>query len=55
MGRLVLDTIKLKIPIIGALSGKIAVSRWTRTLGTLIGAGVPILEAINTSRTDGGQ
>jgi type IV pilus assembly protein PilC len=54
-GRLVLDTIKLKIPVIGALSGKIAVSRWTRTLGTLIGAGVPILEAINTSRQTAGN
>jgi type IV pilus assembly protein PilC len=54
-GRLVLDTIKLKIPIIGSLSGKIAVARWTRTLGTLIGAGVPILEAINTSRQTAGN
>ncbi len=54
-GRLVLDSIKLKIPVVGGLSGKIAVSRWTRTLGTLIGAGVPILEAINTSRTTAGN
>jgi type IV pilus assembly protein PilC len=54
-GRLVLDTIKLKIPVIGSLSGKIAVARWTRTLGTLIGAGVPILEAINTSRQTAGN
>ncbi len=50
LGRLVLDRIKLKIPIMGPLSGKISVTRWTRTLGTLIGAGVPILDAINTSR-----
>ncbi|MFA5240595.1 MAG: type II secretion system F family protein, partial [Phycisphaerae bacterium] len=34
-GRLVLDTVKLKLPVIGQLSGKIAVTRWTRTLGTL--------------------
>ncbi len=54
-GRLILDTIKLKIPVIGSLSGKIAVARWTRTLGTLIGAGVPILEAINTSRQTAGN
>ncbi|MHC4113919.1 MAG: type II secretion system F family protein [Planctomycetota bacterium] len=50
IGRYILDSIKLRLPIIGQLSGKIAVTRWTRTLGTLIGAGVPILSAINTSR-----
>jgi len=55
VGRLVLDTIKLKLPIIGSLSGRIAVTRWTRTLGTLIGAGVPILDAINTSRETAGN
>ena len=54
-GRFVLDSIKLKIPIVGNLSGKIAVTRWTRTLGTLIGAGVPILDAINTSRETAGN
>jgi type IV pilus assembly protein PilC len=55
IGRIILDTIKLKLPVIGSLTGKISVSRWTRTLGTLIGAGVPILEAINTSRTTSGN
>ncbi len=54
-GRLVLDTIKLKVPIIGPLSSKIAVTRWTRTLGTLIGAGVPILDAIKTSSETAGN
>ena len=54
-GRFVLDSIKLKIPVVGNLSGKIAVTRWTRTLGTLIGAGVPILDAINTSRETAGN
>jgi type IV pilus assembly protein PilC len=54
-GRLVLDTVKLKIPIIGQLSSKIAVTRWTRTLGTLISAGVPILDAINVSRETAGN
>ena len=42
--------IKMRIPVIGNLSKKISITRWTRTLGTLIGAGVPILDAINTSR-----
>jgi len=56
LGRLVLDTIKLKLPVIGQLVGKSSVSRWTRTLGTLIGAGVPILDAINvTSETSGNE
>jgi len=54
-GRYVLDAIKLRLPVIGNLSGKIAVTRWTRTLGTLIGAGVPILDAINTSRETAGN
>ena len=49
-GRLVLDTIKLKLPVAGPLSSRVAVTRWTRTLGTLIGAGVPILDAINVTR-----
>jgi type IV pilus assembly protein PilC len=55
IGRYVLDAIKLKLPVIGNLSSKIAVTRWTRTLGTLIGAGVPILDAINTSRETAGN
>jgi len=54
-GRLVLDTIKLKLPIIGPLTGKISVTRWTRTLGTLISAGVPILDAINVTRETAGN
>ena len=55
IGRLVLDTIKLKLPVVGPLSSKIAVTRWTRTLGTLIGAGVPILDAINVTRETAGN
>jgi type IV pilus assembly protein PilC len=55
VGRMIIDTIKLHLPVIGVLSGKIAVTRWTRTLGTLIGAGVPILDAINTSRETAGN
>jgi type IV pilus assembly protein PilC len=54
-GRLILDTIKLKMPVMGQISGKVAVARWTRTLGTLIGAGVPILDAINTSSETAGN
>jgi type IV pilus assembly protein PilC len=50
MGRYGLDTLKLNIPIMGPIVGKTSVARFTRTLGTLISAGVPILEAINITR-----
>jgi len=53
-GRLVLDTIVLKLPVLGMLMRKIAVARFTRTLGTLISSGVPILEGLDiTARTAG--
>ncbi len=53
-GRLILDGILLKLPIIGMLLRKIAVARFTRTLGTLISSGVPILEGLDiTARTSG--
>jgi type IV pilus assembly protein PilC len=54
-GRLILDTIKLKLPVIGQLSSKVSITRWTRTLGTLIGAGVPILDALNVTRETAGN
>jgi len=53
--RLVLDSIQLRIPILGQLSSKISITRWTRTLGTLISAGVPILDAINVTRETAGN
>src|ERR1700716_268603 len=43
-GRYALDTVVLKLPVLGILMRKIAVARFTRTLGTLISSGVPILE-----------
>jgi len=53
-GRLVLDTIILKLPVLGLLMRKIAVARFTRTLGTLISSGVPILEGLDiTAKTAG--
>ncbi|MGA8074101.1 MAG: type II secretion system F family protein [Candidatus Acidiferrales bacterium] len=53
-GRITIDTIMLKIPVIGMLLRKIAVARFTRTLGTLISSGVPILEGLDiTARTAG--
>jgi type IV pilus assembly protein PilC len=53
-GRYVLDSIVLKLPVLGILMRKIAVARFTRTLGTLIASGVPILEGLDiTARTAG--
>lgn len=53
-GRRVLDKILLKIPVLGVLLQKIAIARFCRTLGTLINAGVPILDGIEiTARTSG--
>ncbi len=49
-GRLIADTAKLKIPILGGILSKTAIARFTRTLGTLISAGVPILDAINITK-----
>jgi len=54
-GRYALDTVKLHMPIVGKLVYKISVARWTRTLGTLIGAGVPILEALAITRDTSGN
>jgi len=53
-GRMVIDSLILKIPLLGVLMRKIAVARFTRTLGTLITSGVPMLEAMEiTARTSG--
>src|SRR5881394_699507 len=53
-GKYWMDYIMLKLPIIGLLLRKIAVARFTRTLGTLITSGVPILEGLTiTARTSG--
>jgi type IV pilus assembly protein PilC len=53
-GRFALDSLILKLPVLGLLMRKIAVARFTRTLGTLISSGVPILEGLDiTARTAG--
>lgn len=45
-GKTQLDTIKLKLPILGILIKKVAVGKFTRTLSTLVKSGVPILNAL---------
>jgi len=53
-GRYIFDSVLLKVPLVGSLLRKIAVARFTRTLGTLITSGVPILEGLSiTARTSG--
>jgi type IV pilus assembly protein PilC len=54
VGRMAIDRTLLKLPLVGLLLRKIAVARFTRTLGTLISSGVPILEGLEiTARTAG--
>lgn len=50
-----LDWLMLHLPVIGRVSYCTTVARWTRTLATLIGAGVPILEALNITRETSGN
>lgn len=53
-GRFYLDTLALKLPIFGSLIRKVAVAKFTRTLGTMISSGVPIMDGLDiTSRTAG--
>jgi type IV pilus assembly protein PilC len=55
-GRRVVDQVMLKIPVIGDVLLKGAVARFTRTLGTLIASGVPILSGLEiTARTSGNK
>ncbi len=48
-GKHYLDIIKLKLPVFGGLTHKVAVARFSRTLSTLLGSGVPILQAMETT------
>jgi type IV pilus assembly protein PilC len=45
--RLKMDRIKLRLPVFGKLFTKLAISRWSRNLGTLLGVGVPIIQALD--------
>ena len=53
-GKKTIDTLMLKVPIIGVLIQKVAIAKFTSTLGTLVASGVPILEGLDiTARTAG--
>ncbi len=54
-GRKAVDTMKLKMPVLGDIQRKSAVSRFSRTLGTLVTSGVPILQALNITRDTAGN
>ncbi len=49
-GRYAIDWVKFRVPIFGTIMQKTAISRFTRTFGTLLNSGVPILEALNITK-----
>jgi type IV pilus assembly protein PilC len=54
-GRVAIDRMKLKMPVFGPVQLKSSISRFTRTLGTLVTSGVPILQALNITRDTSGN
>jgi type IV pilus assembly protein PilC len=55
VGRRIFDKLKLNFPILGPVISKVAISRFARTLGTLISSGVPILQALTIVRETSGN
>jgi type IV pilus assembly protein PilC len=55
MGRRLFDRFQLHFPILGPVISKVAIARFTRTLGTLISSGVPILQALNIVKETSGN
>ncbi|MAE65486.1 MAG: pilus assembly protein PilC [Phycisphaeraceae bacterium] len=54
-GKAVIDSVALKLPVMGKLISKTTIAKFTRTLGTLINAGVPILDAIAITKETTGN
>jgi len=54
-GRKVWDKFKLIVPVLGPVVSKVAIARFTRTLGTLISSGVPILQALTIVKETSGN
>jgi type IV pilus assembly protein PilC len=55
-GRRIIDKSVLRVPLVGNVIRKVAVARFTRTLGTMISSGVPILDALDvTAKTAGNR
>ncbi len=55
LGRKLWDGFKLKVPVVGPVVSKVAISRFTRTLGTLVSSGVPILQALTIVKETSGN
>ena len=54
-GRRIFDKFKLNMPVLGPVISKVAISRFTRTLGTLVSSGVPILQALTIVKETSGN
>lgn len=54
-GRRLFDALKLNAPVLGVVFRKAAVARFTRTLGTLLGSGVPVLQSLTIARDTAGN
>ena len=54
-GRLILDHVKTRLPVFGTLIRRTAIARFTRTLGTLMASGVPVLQALTIVRDTSGN
>ena len=54
-GRRIWDKFTLKVPVFGPVVSKVAISRFSRTLGTLVSSGVPILQALNIVKETSGN
>jgi type IV pilus assembly protein PilC len=54
-GRRILDKLKLNMPVLGPVFSKVAISRFSRTLGTLVSSGVPILQALTIVKETSGN
>jgi type IV pilus assembly protein PilC len=55
LGRRLFDKFKLIVPVLGPVISKVAISRFTRTLGTLVSSGVPILQALTIVKETSGN
>jgi type IV pilus assembly protein PilC len=55
LGRAAIDRLQLHLPLVGDVIRKTAISRFSRTLGTLVTSGVPILQALNITRETAGN
>src|SRR3984885_9273833 len=55
LGRLIWDKFKLKMPVLGPVVSKVSIGRFTRTLGTLVSSGVPILQALTIVKETSGN